>query len=109
VRFFATGVEVAAKESMKTAHGLFALLDKWNGRISEMKLRSDSAVNRMPAFLIGTPVVTVNQVKDAMGVSFPAASAALLKLVEKGILVQQGDAARNRRFVAKEVIDLLNS
>jgi Fic family protein len=109
VRFFATGVEIAAKESMKTAHGLFAILDKWNGQISDMKLRSDSVVNRMPEFLIGTPVVTVNQVKDSIGVSFPAASAALSKLVEKGILVQQGDAARNRRFVAKEVIDLLNS
>lgn len=109
VRFFATGVEFATKESMKTAHGLLALLDKWNKCISDMNLRSDSAVNRMPEFLIGTPVVTVNQVKEAMDVSFPAANAALLKLVEKGILLQQGDAARNRRFVAKEVIDILNS
>jgi Fic family protein len=107
VRFFAAGVEVAAQESMRTAQELDAIHERWHRDVAGMRLRSDSAVNRLPELLIGNPVLTVRQVKDALGISFPAASGALALLEEKGILVQPVKQQRNRTFVAKEVIDLL--
>lgn len=107
IQFFASAVESGAKESISTASTLEVILSRWEAIVAELKLRSDSAVNRLPELLIGSPVVTARQVEKALGVSFPAASNALSKLVETGILTQQGES-RNRRFVAREVIDLLN-
>jgi len=107
VTFFATGVEEAAHESMITAKELLAILDRWRIAVDELRLRSDSAINRLPELLIANPVVTVNQVKDVLAISFPTANAALAKLKVMGILVQT-DRERNRTFIAMEVITLLD-
>ena len=108
VSFFATGVEVAAQESIKIAGELTAICDRWEKVLSALKLRSDAVANRLPKLLIGTPVVTARQVVDALGTSFPSASKALSFLEEKGILTQMGEKRqRNRIFVAKEVIEVL--
>lgn len=107
ISFFSNGVTVAAQESMRTAEELIGILDRWKQIVSETGVRSDSAVNKLPELLIGKPVVSANQVKDLLGVSFPAASNALAKLEELGILQQPEKQKRSRIFVAKEVIDLL--
>jgi Fic family protein len=104
--FFATGVEEAAHESMITIRELLAILDQWRIEVARLGLRSDSAKNRLPELLIANPVVTVNQVKEVLVISFPTANAALAKLKEMGILVQT-DRQRNRIFIAQEVITLL--
>lgn len=108
VRFFATGVSIAAQESMNTAEELIAILGKWRRTVSGLGLRADSVANLLPEFLIGNPVVTANMVKQSLNVSFPSASNALTKLEAAGILVRPGKQYRNRTFVAKEVIDLLD-
>lgn len=109
VSFFATGVEVAAQESIQIAKELTTICDRWEQVLAALNLRSDAVVNRLPKLLIGTPVVTVQQIVDALGISFPAASKALSLLEEKGILVQPGKKRqRYRTFVAKEVIELLD-
>ena len=107
IQFFAAAVESGAKESISTAAALEVILNRWKAVVAELKVRSDSAVNRLPELLIGSPVITARKVERALGVSFPAASNALGKLAETGILAQQGES-RNRKFVAAEVIDLLN-
>lgn len=108
VRFIATGVEVACRESIQIAKELTAIAGKWREAISTLKLRADAAANRLPDFLIGTPVVTVNQVLKGLGVAFPAANKALSQLQELGIVEPLKDQRRNRTFVAREVVDLLN-
>jgi Fic family protein len=107
VTFFATGVEAAAYESMMTAKELLAILDRWRIAVDELRLRSDSAINQLPELLIANPVVTVNQVKHVLGITFPTANTALVKLKEMGIL-EQTDRQRNRTFIASEVITLLD-
>lgn len=108
VKFFATGVEVAARESIRTAEELLAILNRWNSEVAQLGLRSDSAANRLPEFLLGNPVVTANRVKDSLGLSFPAANDALARLVAKGILISPAKPQRNRIFIAQEVVDLLS-
>ena len=107
VTFFAAGVEEAAHESIMTTKELLAIHDRWRIAVDALELRSDSAINRLPELLIAHPVVTVNQVKDVLGISFPTANAALVKLKEIGIIVQT-DRQRNRTFIAMEVIKLLD-
>ena len=105
VSFFATGVEAAAHESIRTAHALLATLDSWEQKISGFK--TESVTGRLTKFLIGNPVVTVNQVKEKLAVSFPSANAALIRLEEIGILTQPVKQQRNRTFVAQDVIKIL--
>jgi hypothetical protein len=108
VRFFATGVEAAAVESIHTAQKLNAILERWQREIGELAVRADGGVP-LPEQLIGTPVVTVGKVVDALGISFPSANNALALLERKVILVQPGTKRqRKRTFVAQEVVELLN-
>jgi Fic family protein len=108
VSFFATAVEESVNESIATAVELEAILKRWEGKVSELRLRSDSVVNRLPKPLIGTPVVSARQVEAALGVSYPAANNALAKLEELEFLINPKNQQRHRIFVAQEVIDLLN-
>ena len=109
IQFFATAVEESVKESIQTANALDTLLRNWEDRISELKVRSDSAVYKLPQLLIGRPVVTARQVEAELGISFPAANNALAKLAEMGIIIIPNKQQRNRTFVAHEAIDILNS
>ncbi|QWV92077.1 Fic family protein [Geomonas oryzisoli] len=108
VRFVATGVEVACRESMQTAQELTALLAQWQERITNLKLRADAAAYRLPELLMGTPVVTATRAAEALGIAFPAANRALAQLQEVGIVAPLDERKRNRVFVAKEVLELLS-
>ena len=108
VKFFAIGVEVAVQESIRTALQLEDILKKWTGLVAGLGLRSQSVLYKFPELMIGTPVLTAHHAKNALGISFPAASAALAVLEKMGILVQPVKQQRNRIFIAKEVIDVLN-
>lgn len=108
VRFVAEGVETAAKESMRTALALEGVLAVWKGRLAQLGLRSNSVLHRFPELMLGTPVLTAHHAKNALGISFPAASAALSQLEQMGILTQPVKQLRNRIFVATEVIGVLN-
>lgn len=109
IQFFATAVEESVKESIQTASALENLLRNWEARIAELHVRSDSAVNKLPQLLIGRPVVTARQVEAELGISFPAANNALVKLAEIALLTIPYEQQRNRTFVAHEAIDILNS
>lgn len=108
IRFFANAVEASAKESIETAEDLEGILAMWEATIDGLKFRSDSVVKRLPRFLIGNPVTNARQVESSLGVSFPAANNALAALQQIGILTNPREQSRNRIFVAKEVINLLN-
>ena len=101
VSFFATGVEVATRESIQTAQDLTAILERWQRELRELNVRADAVAHRLPELVIGTPVVTAGKVADALGISFPSANNALALLERRGILVQPGmKRQRKRIFVA---------
>lgn len=105
-RFFAQAVVASCEEAASAAQRLLALREGWRARVSG--LRSDAAARRLVEILIGYPVLSANQAKDHLGVSFPAANAALAQLVDLGI-VTEPTRRRNRVFVARDVIDLLEN
>lgn len=108
IRFFAIGFDAAVQESISTALGLGAILRKWKEVVAGLGLRRQSVLHKFPELMLGTPVLTAHKAKDALGISFPSASAALSLLEEKGILVQQERQQRYRIFYAQDVIELLN-
>ena len=108
IKFFAIGVDAAVQESIRTALGLEAILKRWKETILRLGLRRQSVLYRFPDLMLGTPVLTAHKAKDALGISFQAASAALAQLEEMGILVQKAKTQRYRTFFARDVIELLN-
>ena len=108
IGFFALGVESAAQESIRTGLALEKVLKKWKAAVSVLGLRSHSVILKFPELIIGMPVLTAHRAKDALGTSFPSASAALAQLEKIGILARINEYRRNRVFVAQEIIDILN-
>jgi Fic family protein len=105
-RFLADGIVAAAREAAALAEAMLALKAEWQAALAG--LRADAAARHLPALLLGTPVVTVNLVRERLGVSFPAANAAVAALVERGILAQPVTRGRNRVFAASALVSLLN-
>lgn len=108
VRFLATGVDIACRESIGIAQELTAIVARWKQTLDTLNLRSDSAVIRLPDYLVGTPVVTVKQVAKDLEINFTAANRALDRLQELGIVTLLGEGKRHRVFAAREVIRLLS-
>lgn len=108
VRFFAEGVQVAARETIQTAERLTTLLDQWKTLIRTSNVRSDALPHRLPEYLIAHPVVTVRSIQEAFNTSFPTANAALNIMRENGIVAPQTERKRDRIFIATEVISVLN-
>jgi Fic family protein len=91
----------ACASAIAIAQDLNALHDRWLAALSD--LRADATARRLPAFLLGHPVVAVNQVAAAFGISFVAANRAIEQLVARGILSEPG-RRRNRVFHAAEIL-----
>lgn len=108
IGFFALGVEAAAQESIRTGVALEKILLAWKERVAQLGIRSHAVLHQFPELLIGMPVLTAHKAKDALNISFPAASAALKQLEQAGILTRQKQYRRNRVFIANEVIEVLN-
>lgn len=83
------------------ANDLEAIRADWADRLAG--LRADATARQLPAYLLGHPVVTVNQVADAHEVSFVAASRAINQLIERKIL-SEPKRRRNRVFHATDVL-----
>ena len=83
------------------------LQETWRQRVG--KPRRDSAVQRLIRALPAAPVLTVATAAELTGRSFQAASQAVDRLVEAGVLVQVNVGRRNRAFEAPELIDLFTA
>lgn len=105
VGYLADAVVATVSEVTRTATALAVLADIWRQR---RRFRKNSAAARSLEFLTDYPVVTVPRLSELLDVSFPAASAAVVQLVEAGILVERTGYARNRVFVAVEAISIIN-
>lgn len=108
VRFLAQGIQVAVQETRQTAEHLIALLEQWKRLVRTSNVRSDALPHRLPEYLIAHPVVTVRSVQEAFNTSFPTANAALGIMRENGIIMPLTDRKRDRTFIAKDVISILN-
>ena len=109
VEWFCGVVRKAAEATRHLAERTEQTAGEWNRRLGGV--RSDSAARALVPLLPGNPVVSAQDVKLLLGVSQPAARAALLTLAERGIVapVQTSSpgAGRNRNWFA--ATDLLST
>ena len=90
---------------MATRAALVRLGGMWRAR---RRYRDKSAALRALDLLPDYPVITAGRLGERLGVSAPAANAAIAQLVEAGVLVERTGYRRNRVFVAQEVLRVLN-
>src|SRR3546814_12642683 len=74
----------SCNESIAITQDLVALAERWERQLG--RYRSHSATRRLPRFLLGHPVLSVQQAVEGLGVSQPAANAALNNLLAEGIV-----------------------
>jgi Fic family protein len=92
-------------ELMATRHAFASLTTIWRAR---GRLRRGSAAERALAMLPHYPIVTIGRLASILDVSFPAASSAVARLVDLGILAERTGYRRNRLFAATEALSILN-
>ena len=102
----ARAVVEACDESILIAQDLVAMAERWEQQLS--RYRSHSATRRLPRFLIGHPVLSVQQAVEGLGISQPAANAALNNLHAAGIVSLVNERQWGRVFQATEILQRLD-
>jgi Fic family protein len=106
VALLCRAVEESCDESIAIADALLGLAERWEHSLKA--LRRDSAARRLPRFLIGHPVLTVQQAAQGLDVSIPAANAAMNRLLAAGIVELVNERQWGRLFRAREVLETLD-
>lgn len=96
----------ASDESVAIATDLLSIAERWEAELRSF--RADSATRRMPRFLIGHPILSVQQAARGLGVSVPAANGALNNLLDAGIVSLVNERQWGRVFQAGEVLQRLD-
>jgi Fic family protein len=93
-------------ESISIAEDLLALAERWEQELRNY--RAHSATRRLPRFLIGHPVLSVQQAAAGLSISVPAANAALNNLLGAGIVSLVNERQWGRVFQATQVLHRLD-
>jgi len=106
VSYFLRGVTEQANDAIRRAEKLLRL---WQGyREVFQSARSSALLPKLVDQLFNQPYLTVTQAADLLKVSYRAADLNVKKLVDAGILKDQG-GAYNRVFVASQVMEILDA
>jgi Fic family protein len=105
VGFLAEAVVASVAELADTSNALRNLHRLWQQR---QPFRAKSGAARTLDLLSVYPVLTINRLAAELGISFVAASRAIRQLVNAGILTERTGYRRNRLFVARDVLAILN-
>jgi Fic family protein len=93
-------------ESISIAEDLLALAERWEHELRSY--RAHSATRRLPRFLVGHPVLSVQQAAAGLKISVPAANIALHNLLTAGVVSLVNERQWGRVFQATEVLRRLD-
>jgi len=107
VDFFLDGVGQTAAGAVDSAKDLVALFQEDRQRVQGLG-RTAATTLRVFAALCQRPLVTLNQVRDRSGISFPSAAKGMDALVGLGIARELTGQRRNRIFAYDRYLSILN-
>lgn len=105
ITFFLTGIAEQSIDVVDRARRLFALRERYRAQLHSA--RSSALPLKLVDYLFEQPAVTVAQARDLLDVSPRAARMNVAKLEEAGIVREFTKKARNRIYIAPEILDLL--
>ena len=103
VALFASACRRAVQDASRFEEEVRKLQSAWRERVGQT--RRDSAVRLLIDALPAVPMLTASTAATLIGRSFQAASQAMQRLMDAGVLVQVNVGRRNRAFEAPELID----
>ncbi|MDT0158012.1 hypothetical protein Q9R19_10290 [Microbacterium sp. ARD32] len=95
----------AIRNGRRLASDLADIRDEWAATV---RSRSGSSARRLMDALLAQPVITTKTAADALSVSEVAASTAINRLADAGVLTKASGRARYRIWQAPEVIAALD-
>ena len=107
LKYFLKGVGQVAREAAQTAVDLIALREEHQNLIME-RVRGRQNGVALLVYLFETPAISVNSIRDKLGVSYTTASNLASDLVRVGILKEITQGTRNKVFVYKPYLDILD-
>lgn len=112
---FLDAASIATTQADKFSHAVEDLTDQWRERLANYRTRqgirsqprADSAQAKLLLALPEIPVLTTRTAEGALGVTFPAARAALEEFADAKILSRKQVDRGTTGYLADEVFDLL--
>lgn len=98
LRFFLQGVIEVSAEATETARRILLLREEHRGAITESLGRVAGNGHRVLEYLFDHPIVSVNEVRDLIGTTYPAANDLVAKMEGVGVLQEITGQARHRRY-----------
>ena len=104
--FFLRGVVEVSIEATKTARDIIQLREKHRESITAGFGRVAGNGHRILEYLYDHPIISVPEIRDLIGTTYPAANNLVARLVKAGILHEVTGQTRNRKFIYRSYIDL---
>ncbi|MGI8402628.1 MAG: Fic family protein [Gemmatimonadaceae bacterium] len=106
--FYLRGIQVVARQATNTARKIVALFERDRARIHELGKAASTAL-RVHDLLKRHAILSVAKGVKELGVAKQTISAAVERLEHLGILREETGRLRNRNWIYREYIDLLNA
>ncbi|WP_235941557.1 Fic family protein [Cyclobacterium roseum] len=106
IKYFLIGVHDTAEKSANTLSNVLALKEKCELEINQSFGRKSQSASILLQNLLKKPVIHVNDVKNATGLSFKAANDLVADFIKVGILKEMTGQQRNRIFVFESYLNL---
>lgn len=106
IQFFSKAIEVRSNEITTIANKLIDFRDQTKKRMMETGFRGVMAFHIIDQ-LIGYPILDIQSIQKFTGKSFESANAAVVKLIEAGVLREITGRRRNRIFMCREVMEIV--
>lgn len=104
--FFLRGIIEVSGQATETARRILSLREEHRRAITDSLGRAAGNGHRVLEHLYQHPIVSVNEVQQLTGTTYPAANDLVAKLVNSAILREFTGKARNRRFIYQSYVDL---
>jgi cell filamentation protein, protein adenylyltransferase len=98
LEFFLTGIADVSAEATETAREILALREAHRTLITDQLGRGAGNGHRVLEYLFEHPIVSVAELSELTGTTFPAANQMVERMVDIGILNEITGRTRNRRF-----------
>ena len=106
--FFLQGVVDVSGQATETARRILSLREQHRLAITDSLGRAAANGHRVLEYLYQHPILSVKEVQELIGTSYPAANELVSKFVESNILTEITGQSRNRRFMYRSYIDLFH-
>jgi Fic family protein len=107
IDFFLQGVAEQSSDTVQRSYQLLDLLQRYQAWALAATRSGNLA--RLVELVFVRPVISIADVEEWLGVTQPAASRLVQQMVDRGILEEVTGRQRNRRFAAREILEILDA